>query len=97
MPDPTEIPAGLVAYLAERDRHRARRVANALAERTPAERTLMKEAAVMGYVQGRQASRDAEVPPDSAILRSVVAACLDMPDLCPAISAHEAAEEATDA
>lgn len=89
----TGIPEELITYLAVRDRERGVRVTAALDARTPAERVLMKEAAVMGYVQGMQAGRDSRIPPDSAVLRSVVAACLEMPDLYPAISAPENATE----
>jgi hypothetical protein len=89
-----EIPEELIAYLAVRDRERGARVAAALEARTSAERVLMKEAAVMGYVQGMQAGLASKIPPDSAVLRSVVAACLEMPDLYPAISAPETTPDA---
>jgi hypothetical protein len=99
-----EIPEELITYLAARDREREARVTAALEAHTPAELTLIKEAAVMGYVQGRQAGRDSEIPPDSAVLRSVVAACLAMPDLYPAIArtpgdaeTHDSADETRDA
>lgn len=90
----TEIPKGLISYLATMDRYRARQVDAALRARTPDELILMKEAAVMGYVQGMQAGRDVPIPKDSAILRMVIGACLAMPDLYPAISrTPEDAEE----
>lgn len=91
-----EIPPEIINYLAVRDRQRAQEVDAALARRTPDELVLMKEAAVMGYVQGMQAGRDVEMPKDLALLRMVVGACLAMPDLYPAISRTPGdAEEAT--
>jgi len=81
-----EIPEGLVNYLATMDRYRAQQVDAALEARTPDELVLMKEAAVMAYVQGMQAGRDVPIPKNTALLRMVVGACLAMPDLYPAIS-----------
>jgi hypothetical protein len=93
----TDIPEGLVSYLATMDRYRAQQVDAALEARTSDELALMKEAAVMAYVQGMQAGRDVPIPKDSALLRMVVGACLAMPDLYPTISRSPGdAEEATD-
>lgn len=82
----TEIPEEIVTYLAARDRERGQRIDEALAALTPRERQLVKEAAVMGYVRGKLAPRDLQIPPDTAVLRDVVAACLAMPDLYPTIA-----------
>lgn len=83
-----EIPAELINYLAVRDRERAREIDEALERRTTDELVLMKEAAVMAYVQGMRAGmgRDVPIPKDWALLRMVVGACLAMPDLYPAIA-----------
>jgi hypothetical protein len=89
-----EIPEGLLTYFANREQQRHEQVAAALEARTSAERTLMKEAAVMGYVLGTRASRDEEIPLDAVILQGVVAACLNSPDLYPAISAPETTPDA---
>lgn len=93
MPETVEFPEQLIAYFAARERFRAQQVDAALARRTPDELKLMQEAAVMGYVQGMMAGRDVQIPKNLALLRMVVGACLAMPDLYPAISAHEIAEE----
>ena len=85
----SEIPQELINYMATRDRQRDEQVTTALGWRTPAELAVMKDAAVMGYVLGTRAVGDTEIPPDTAILRNVVAACLELPDLYPAIGAPE--------
>jgi hypothetical protein len=96
MPE-TEIPEVLLTYFAARKQQRDEQVAEALEGRTQTELALMREAAVMGYVQGTRASRDQEIPPDADILYGVVAACLTWPDLYPTISRTPGdAEEATD-
>lgn len=55
---------------------------------TKREQALIREAAVMGYVQGIRAAgtgRDHGIPPDGQILASVIDGCLAMSDLYPAI------------
>lgn len=89
----SEIPQELIDYLAVRDRQRAQEIDAALQRRTPDEVQLMREAAVMGYVQGTRASRDEAIPKDLALLRMVVGACLAMPDLYPLISGYVPDEE----
>lgn len=89
-----EIPEKLLAYFAKREQQRHERVDTALMRRTSDELRLMREAAVMGYVLGKQTSRDEAVPGDLAILRSVVAACLAHSDLYPAISTPETTPDA---
>lgn len=60
--------------------------ANRAAER---ERALMKDAAVMGYVQGTYHRRDVDVfPKDSWIIATVIEACLGCPDLYRTISGY---------
>lgn len=99
MPDPihtAELPAGLLRYLADRDRKRSEAVNRALATLTPHERRLVREAAVMGYVRGAMAGRsratlgepaDGEIPKDSAIVTQVVDACIAMGHLYPYLAA----------
>ena len=79
---------GLVAYLAARDQYHAdeiRRRWDALSVR---ERRLVREAAVMGYVQGvlsQPGGSRAAIPHDSDIVSTVIGACLSNPDLYPTI------------
>jgi hypothetical protein len=80
------LPDELAAYLAARDRQRNEQVTEALAALTPTQRSLIKEAAVMGYVRGMQAP-PRPILPDSLILWDVVAACLALPHLYPTIAA----------
>ncbi|MGW5175863.1 hypothetical protein ACWERY_16065 [Streptomyces sp. NPDC004082] len=88
MPDtPTNLPAALVTYLAERDAARARAVETFLAGLTAYERGLFHDAAVMGYVQGLMRDRSEGVPKDSRVIALVVDACLALPDLYPAVNA----------
>lgn len=77
----------LIDYIAERDRQRHEQVTAALDTLTPTQRAVIKAAAVMGYVQGTQAPPGEAIPPDSVILHRVIAACLAMSDLYPAIAA----------
>jgi len=79
----------LADYLTAREHERDQRTTNALAALTPREQALVREAAVMGYVQGAMSQRGEAIPPDSKILRQVVTACLTMPDLYPHLSQSE--------
>lgn len=85
----TSIPDDIVRYLAERDRQRAEQVRQRWASLTERERALVREAAVMAYVRGVMAaggtSRDVQIPPDSAVVRTVISACQAMPDLYPTL------------
>lgn len=75
-PEP-EVPAWLVAYWEQRSREREEAIDARLAELTPRERSLVRDAAVMGYVQGRMDERaHAEFPKDTPITRAVVYAAL---------------------
>lgn len=85
---------GVAAYLrlsAERRQARVEEMLNGLSER---ERLLVREAAVMGYVRGAhsanaQAAREPEIPPDSAIVLDVLAACDAHRDLYPTLTGYE--------
>ncbi|MFE3678774.1 hypothetical protein [Streptomyces griseus] len=83
----TPLPDGLVDYLIARDAQRAEAVTQFLASLTDREHTLMRDAAVMGYVQGRRHPHDADHPKDTAALHLVIDAALDLPDLYPAVAA----------
>lgn len=85
----------LTAYLATRDAQRAEAVERFLAKLTPREQRLVREAAVMGWVQGLQRNRgDADaVLPDSAMLATVVEAMFANADLYP-VTSHVAAQPA---
>jgi hypothetical protein len=85
-----ELPAALIAYLQQRDAARADAVTTFLASLTDRERALIRDAAVMGYVRGRMHPKDEPHPKDSHVLAEVVAACLDITDMYPAISTEEA-------
>lgn len=80
------IPAELAAYLAGREQARAEELAYVFGRLSPREQRLVKEAAVMGYVQGTRAvpgGYGARIPPDSQVLALVAGACLAMPELYP--------------
>lgn len=82
----TDIPDFLVSYLEQRDAQRATEIRNKLEAMTDRERALTKEAAVMGYVQGRRHLDDEPHPKDSHVLALIIDACTAHPDLYPAIS-----------
>jgi hypothetical protein len=86
----------LAGYLANRAQRRRDAVDRALATLRPYERRLVREAAVMGYVLGRQdgvirgrAGKDAsgDYPRDAAILADVIAHCITTDDLYPYLAA----------
>jgi hypothetical protein len=80
-------------YLARRDAERADAVIGVLAGLTERERLLVKEAAVMGWVQGMRHA-DLAYPGDRQVLAAVVDACLAFSDLYPTITNHsDAAQE----
>ncbi|MFE2973313.1 hypothetical protein [Streptomyces sp. NPDC059258] len=83
----TTLPDGFVDYLIARDAQRADAVTQFLGRLTDREHALIRETAVMGYVQGRRHPRDEEHPKDSAVLRLVIDAALAIPDLYPAVAA----------
>lgn len=83
------LPRALVDYLAQRDADRAAAVTEVLAGLTPREYLLVKEAAVMGYVQGLMRSEGDHGFKDSAVLGRVIDGCLSHSDLYPTISNHQ--------
>jgi hypothetical protein len=89
------LPPALIAHLAQRDADRATAVAAFLDGLTDRERALMRDAAVMGYVQGRQHPEGEPHPKDGAVLDLVVDACLHFTDLYPGVAyaADHAPEE----
>lgn len=86
------LPDFLVTYLESRDTARANAINDFLATLSNRERSLMREAAVMGYVRGRMHPQDEKHPKDSAVFAEVLDAALAIPDLYPTISAHLADE-----
>lgn len=71
------LPPEMVAYFETRARQREDEIDERLAELTPRERSLVRDAAVMGYVQGRLDERArVEFPKDTSIMRMVVYAAL---------------------
>lgn len=85
-----EIPEALVRYFKALDDHHARELARALNGLTMREKLLVKEAAVMGWVQGVRHS-DLEYPGDRYVLASVIGACVSSAfrDLYPTISGYQ--------
>lgn len=85
-----DIPEALVAYLRQREVQRAQDVAERLSSFTERELRLMKEAAVMGYVQGvRNGPYRDGIPGDRAVFLEVVEACLSFRDLYPTIAGYQ--------
>lgn len=89
------LPDGLVDYLIARDAERADAVTQFLGRLTDREHTLMRDAAVMGYVQGRRHPQDEDHPKDTVAFRLVVDAALAIPDLYPAVAAVKEQTTAT--
>lgn len=81
------IPEALARYLAERDGQRADAVRAFLAALTDRERALIRDFAVVGYVQGRMHPQGEAHPTDSFVLNLTVDACLAHRDLYPAVNA----------
>jgi hypothetical protein len=88
-------PEGLIDYLAIRDAARETRRQALLSSLTPREAALVREAAVMGFVQGTMHSGAARVviPKDSEILRRTVDGFLAFPDTYPNVTGYTEAEE----
>jgi hypothetical protein len=96
--DMSDFPPELVDYLAAGDQKRAARCDTALRTLRPYERRIVREAAVMGYVLGRQdgllqgglgASLDdfGGYPDDFTILQEVLQHCDSTSDLYPYLAA----------
>ncbi|WP_030248012.1 hypothetical protein [Streptomyces sp. NRRL S-455] len=77
------LPEWLVDYVLKRDQQRADEVNAVLAAMSERERRLVREAAVMAYVHGRQHPNGADHPKDSTVLANVIGACLANADLYP--------------
>lgn len=65
---------------------------------SPREMRLIKEAAVMGYVEGAwsQGATKKDIPKDTVILQMVIRSCLANSDLYPLISNYRTDEESGD-
>ncbi|MFC8008714.1 hypothetical protein [Streptomyces cinereoruber] len=81
------IPEWLAADIAQRAADRQTAAAEFYATLTDRERALVRDAAVMGYVQGTLHPRGEKHPKDSWVTALVVQECLAFPDLYPAINA----------
>ena len=83
----TELPDALAAYFANRETERRNAVTATLAGLTDRERGLVRDAAVMGFVQGTRWRGDEDAfPLDRPIVEGVIDACLHMRDLYPTLS-----------
>ena len=90
-----DIDEQLMRYFAIREHSRAMAVRDRLLTLTDRELSLVKESAVMGYVQGVMAGKcgDVNIPNDAATLARVVNACISMPDLYPLLGGSATADE----
>jgi hypothetical protein len=86
------LPGPIARYLAQRDADRQDAVAAALAGLSEREFLLVKEAAVMGWVQGMR-HHDLTFPGDANALITVVDACIAFQDLYPTITNYTIDEE----
>ena len=76
----------MLAYFAERERQREADIDEHLGRFTRREWSLMREAAVMGYVQGTMHPKGEPHPMDTSVFRGVIHACVTQADLYPVIS-----------
>lgn len=84
----TSLPEGLADYFAAREQLRIRAVHRRWDALSKREQRLVREAAVMGYVQGvrsQPGSHGATIPHDNEIVTRVIDACAAMRDLYPTI------------
>lgn len=79
------LPETIARYLDRMDSSRRGDIARVLDGLTEREVLLVKDAAVMGWVQGMR-YHDLRIPGDSKIVTTVVDACLAFPDLYPTLS-----------
>ncbi len=80
------LPEGLTDYLAARDQQRQERVEQQWSALSKREQRLVREAAVMGYVNGFRASPyRKDIPPDSTIVTEVLSAADAFSDLYPTL------------
>lgn len=93
---PNGIPDWLSDYLVKQDNARIKAVSELFGSLSPRQQALVKDAAVMGYVQG---ARHGDTPrrPDAEMLFLVLSACLGDPDLFPALSTMDKEDEAAKA
>jgi hypothetical protein len=82
----SEIPAAVITYMQGRQQSRAARLNEMVGALTSRELELIREAAVMGFVQGNMAQRG-DIPGDSDIVTLVLRECDGMPDLYPMVAA----------
>jgi hypothetical protein len=82
----------IAQYFAQRDASRRDAVAAVLAGLNERERLLVKEAAVMGWVQGMR-HHDLDYPGDGNALITVMDACIAFKDRYPTIAATSTALE----
>lgn len=90
------LPEQLIRYLAERDAQHAEAALNLLTGLTGREYLLVKEAAVMGYVQGMRHPAEEKIPGDRNIALIVADAVLAFPDLYPTLTGWTPATEEDD-
>lgn len=90
----SSLPAEYIAYLTQRDADRHNAAAEFYASLTDRERALVRDAAVMGYVQGTLHPRGEKHPKDSWVTATVVEHCLALPDFYPAINNQTAEDPA---
>jgi hypothetical protein len=86
-----QIPDFLVDYHLKRDQERADQITAVWAEFTEREQGLIKDAAVMGWIQGAQRVSEGW-PGDWVAVPTVIGACLGLPSLYPTITGHGASE-----
>ncbi|MGW5852119.1 hypothetical protein ACWFQ8_29935 [Streptomyces sp. NPDC055254] len=86
------LPAAIVSYLAEQEASRARAVNQMMSRFTDRELALIKEAAVMGYVQGMR-HHDLKYPGDRQVVFLVADACRAFADLYPTIAGWTPTED----
>lgn len=86
------LPEALVGYFATREEQRFTATMQMLTDLTERELKLVREAAVMGWVQG-QRHADEAIPKDRQILFRVADACRAFPDLYPAITGWTPADD----
>lgn len=76
MSERADLPPGMLAYFETRAQQREQDIDARLAELTPRERSLVRDAAVMGYVLGSRHGNSEPFPLDVPIMRGVVYATL---------------------
>lgn len=88
LPD-VKIPEDVLTYLQKREKARQDEYAQLMGTMTPKEQSLVREAAVMGFVQGAMAAGGLpreQFPSDTEITQRVVESCQSFPDLYTTIS-----------